>query len=93
MINLVVQTKKNNIMKTIKIKLIALLALITFVTVSCNNDDDSGQNPQTIVSIAQANPNLSSLVAALQKADLITTLKSSGTLQYLLPQMQLLVLF
>lgn len=65
-------------MKTIKTKLIAFLALITFVTVSCNNDDDSSQVPQTIVSIAQANPNLSSLTAALQKADLATTLKSSG---------------
>ncbi|MTH14245.1 fasciclin domain-containing protein [Flavobacterium sp. LC2016-01] len=72
-------------MKTIKIKLIALLALITFVTVSCNNDDDSSQNPQTIVSIAQANPNLSSLVTALQKADLATTLKSSGTFTVFAP--------
>lgn len=84
-INLAEQTKKNNIMKTIKIKLIAFLALITFVTVSCNNDDNSSQNPQTIVSIAQANPNLSSLVAALQKADLATTLKSSGTFTVFAP--------
>ena len=67
-------------MKTIKIKLIALLALIAFVSISCNNDDDdSSQQPQTIVSIAKANPNLSSLVAALEKADLATTLNSSGS--------------
>ncbi|WP_035649399.1 fasciclin domain-containing protein [Flavobacterium sp. ASV13] len=72
-------------MKTIKIKLIAFLALITFVTVSCNNDDDSSQTPQTIVSIAQANPNLSSLTAALQKADLATTLKSSGSFTVFAP--------
>ncbi|MHC0440745.1 fasciclin domain-containing protein [Flavobacterium sp. 3-210] len=72
-------------MKTIKFKLIALIALITFVTVSCNNDDDSSQNPQTIVSIAQANPNLSSLVTALRKADLATTLKSSGTFTVFAP--------
>ncbi len=83
--NLARQTKKNNIMKTIKIKLIAFLALITFVTVSCNNDDDSSQTPQTIVSIAQANPNLSSLTAALQKADLATTLKSSGSFTVFAP--------
>ncbi len=73
-------------MKTIKTKLIALLALISFVTVSCNNDDDnSGQTPQTIVSLAQANPNLSSLVAALEKADLATTLKSSGSFTVFAP--------
>ncbi|WP_426485853.1 fasciclin domain-containing protein [Flavobacterium sp. 2] len=72
-------------MKTIKIKLIAFLALITFVTISCNNDDDSSQTPQTIVSIAQANPNLSSLTAALQKADLVTTLKSSGSFTVFAP--------
>ncbi|WP_337964876.1 fasciclin domain-containing protein [uncultured Flavobacterium sp.] len=73
-------------MKTIKTKLIALLALISFVTVSCNNDDDnSGQTPQTIVSLAQANPNLSSLVAALEKADLVTTLKSSGSFTVFAP--------
>ncbi|MFB3387431.1 fasciclin domain-containing protein [Flavobacterium sp. LAR06] len=66
-------------MKTIKIKLIALLALIAFVSISCNNDDDdSSQQPQTIVSIAKANPNLTSLVAALEKADLATTLNTSG---------------
>ncbi|MBS7256087.1 fasciclin domain-containing protein [Flavobacterium branchiicola] len=67
-------------MKTIKIKLIALLALIAFVSISCSNDDDnSSPTPQTIVSIAKANPNLSSLVAALEKADLATTLNSSGS--------------
>ncbi len=68
-------------MKTIKIKLIALLALIAFTGISCNNDDDDddAQQSQTIVTIAKANPNLSSLVAALEKADLATTLNSSGS--------------
>ncbi|MCM0666323.1 fasciclin domain-containing protein [Flavobacterium tyrosinilyticum] len=67
-------------MKTLKIKLIAFLALIAFVSISCNNDDDdSQQTPQTIVSIAKANPDLSSLVAALEKADLAATLNSSGS--------------
>lgn len=67
-------------MKTFKIKLIAFLALIAFVSISCNNDDDdSQQTPQTIVSIAKANPDLSSLVAALEKADLAATLNSSGS--------------
>lgn len=67
-------------MKTFKIKLIAFLALIAFVSISCNNDDDdSQQTPQTILSIAKANPDLSSLVAALEKADLAATLNSSGS--------------
>ncbi|MDX6181783.1 fasciclin domain-containing protein [Flavobacterium sp. Fl-77] len=67
-------------MKTIKIKLFALLALCTFLTISCNNDDDNAsQEPQTIAAIAKSDPNLSSLVAALKKAELETTLNSSGT--------------
>jgi len=68
-------------MKTIQFKLIAFLALIALVSISCNNDDDdnSSEQPQTIVSIAKANPNLSSLVAALEKAGLTATLNSSGS--------------
>ncbi|MBF4486294.1 fasciclin domain-containing protein [Flavobacterium sp. CSZ] len=67
-------------MKTIKFKLIAFLALITLVSISCNNDDDNpSEQPQTIASIAKANPNLSSLVAALEKAGLTATLNSSGS--------------
>jgi uncharacterized surface protein with fasciclin (FAS1) repeats len=67
-------------MKTIKFKLIAFLALITLFSISCNNDDDNpSEQPQTIVSIAKANPNLSSLVAALEKAGLTATLNSSGS--------------
>jgi len=74
-------------MKTIKFKLIALLALIAFVSISCSNDDndDDPQQPQTIVAIAKTNPNLSSLVAALEKADLATTLNSSGTFTVFAP--------
>lgn len=76
-----VTNEKTYIMKTIKIKLIALLAVIAFVGISCSNNDndDSSQQSQTIVSLAKANPNLSSLVAALEKADLATTLNTSGT--------------
>lgn len=69
-------------MKTIKIRLFAMIALLAFVSVSCDNDDDdnnSSQKPQTILAIAKTNPNLSSLVAALEKADLATTLNSAGT--------------
>jgi uncharacterized surface protein with fasciclin (FAS1) repeats len=67
-------------MKTLKIKLIALLLSVAVFGISCNNDNnDSSQQPQTVLSIAKANPNLSSLVAALEKADLATTLNSSGS--------------
>ena len=68
-------------MKTIKIKLFALLALFAFLSISCNNDDDdnSSQEPKTIAAIAKSDPNLSSLAAALKKADLETTLNNSGT--------------
>lgn len=67
-------------MKTIKFKLIAFFALITLVSISCNNDDEnSSQQPQAIITIAKANPNLSSLVAALEKAGLTATLNSSGS--------------
>lgn len=67
-------------MKTIKIKLLVFLALIALVSISCNNDDDTpSQQPQTIASIAKANSNLSSLVAALEKAGLTATLNSSGS--------------
>ncbi|MCK8479606.1 fasciclin domain-containing protein [Psychroserpens algicola] len=56
----------------------------------CSDDDDSGtiiQNPLNIVEIASANPNLSSLVAALQAADgdLVTVLSGSGPFTVLAP--------
>ncbi|WP_338839611.1 fasciclin domain-containing protein [Flavobacterium ginsenosidimutans] len=66
-------------MKTFKIKLIAFLALIALVSISCSNDDDSSQQLQPIAAAAKTNPNLSSLVAALDKAGLTATLNSSGT--------------
>lgn len=74
-------------MKTIKLKFIALIALISIASVSCNNDDDDNpeQNSKTIVSIAKENPNLSSLVAALEKANLTATLNSSGNFTVFAP--------
>lgn len=74
-------------MKTIKMRFIALIALISIASVSCNNDDDDNpeQNSKTIVSIAKENPNLSSLVAALEKANLTATLNSSGNFTVFAP--------
>tara|TARA_R110002033_G_scaffold4219_8_gene21235 strand:- start:8154 stop:9134 length:981 start_codon:yes stop_codon:yes gene_type:complete len=58
-------------------KLLAVFLLaITFT--SCSDDDDNGTTtPTTVVDIALAN-NLTSLAAALQATDLVTTLQGDG---------------
>ena len=62
---------------------ISFLALITFLAIigtSCENDDnDDNAIDNSISGIASKTPNLSILVQALNKVDLATTLKSSGT--------------
>ncbi|MFD0861267.1 fasciclin domain-containing protein [Sungkyunkwania multivorans] len=69
------------ISKLIKVTLVALL----FVVSSCSNDDDGGSSIPNIVELAQSSPNLTSLVAALEKADLVTTLQSGGAYTVLAP--------
>jgi uncharacterized surface protein with fasciclin (FAS1) repeats len=69
-------------MKTnFKFLLVALVAFSAFSITSCGGDDDStpAPAPQTIAQIAQGNANLSILVEALTKADLVTTLNTAGT--------------
>lgn len=58
-----------------------LVLLLVSVLVSCSDDDDDNSMPtQNIVALAQANPNLSSLVTALTKyPDLINTLSGTST--------------
>ncbi|MFD2542490.1 fasciclin domain-containing protein [Lacinutrix gracilariae] len=76
-------------MKT-KFFFIALFSL-SLLTVSCSNDDDSSNNNTTpepnIVELAVANPDLSSLVAALTRADgnLTTVLSGNGPFTVLAP--------
>ncbi|MDO6596307.1 fasciclin domain-containing protein [Oceanihabitans sp. 2_MG-2023] len=75
-------------MKT-KIFIIALFSLSLFIT-SCSNDDDNNNNSTTtpnIVELALATPDLSSLVAALNRADgnLTTVLSGSGPFTVLAP--------
>ncbi|HEX8577781.1 MAG TPA: fasciclin domain-containing protein, partial [Flavobacterium sp.] len=56
-------------------KMLSMLAVLamTFSTVSCDEDDD--HNPtETIATIAGRTENLSTLVTALQRADLVNTL-------------------
>ncbi len=57
------------------------LVLLTFVAFSCSNDDDSSQQTtNTIADFVSANPNYSSLKAALDRAGLTSTL--DGTTDY-----------
>ena len=71
-------------MKTLKtIKKLSLLLLVALIPFSCSSDDGTtlvvvDPDPETITEIAVANSDLTSLVAALTRADLATTLDGSG---------------
>jgi len=68
-----------------KVTLIAL-AIVTLTISSCNDDDNSVQPTQNIVTLAQGNSNLSTLVAALVKfPDLVTTLSGTGNFTVFAP--------
>tara|TARA_R110000796_G_scaffold252631_1_gene389160 strand:- start:40083 stop:42092 length:2010 start_codon:yes stop_codon:yes gene_type:complete len=71
--------------KLLKLKNVFLSILLLSLVISCNNDDDdSAETEKNIVETAQATDVLSSLVAALTKADegttanLVSTLSSNG---------------
>ncbi len=68
-------------------KIIPIIFLTTFVLQSCDNNDEALPLPQTnnIVDIAQSSEDLTSLVAALQKANLISTLQGDGPFTVLAP--------
>ena len=63
----------------LKISFLALITFLAFVGTSCENDDDDNAIDNSISGIASKTPDLSILVQALNKVDLTTTLKSSGT--------------
>lgn len=72
-------------MKTLekKFRLLLVIGLIaTLGLTSCENDDEDNEMPQTneetIVDVASSDDNYSTLVAALQKADLASTLQGDG---------------
>lgn len=46
--------------------------------ISCSDDDPVIEKPKNIVDVAVADPNLNVLVAALQKADLVSALQADG---------------
>jgi len=58
--------------------IIAVLGIVsTFALTSCESDDEM-ESPKNIVEVAVANPDFSTLVAALQKAELVTALEADG---------------
>jgi len=73
----------------LKITAVLFISLTTFQ--SCNDDNDNAIHYETepttnsIVDVALGSENLSTLVAALQKADLVTTLASQGPFTVLAP--------
>ncbi|GAA4303160.1 fasciclin domain-containing protein [Aestuariibaculum suncheonense] len=70
-------------LKTLKV-LMLLLAVIVFSSCS-DDDDDKMQKPLNIVEIAQATPELSLLVEAVVKADLVDALSAAGDKTVLAP--------
>ena len=69
---------------------VLFLSVASFFTLtSCSDDDDQNQNTlSSIAVIAQSNPNLSSLSAALNRAGLSATLSSPGTYTVFAPTNQ-----
>lgn len=74
-------------MKTLKSIFLASLFLGLFVFAGCKKDDDPIDEPMgnTIVDIASADANFSTLVSALVKADLVSTLNGTGTFTVFAP--------
>ncbi len=70
-------------MKTLKI--LTLLLTVSFVTISCNEDDSSDDLPQTIAEIASADPNFSTLVSALERTGLASVVAGEGNFTVFAP--------
>lgn len=64
-------------MKSLRLLFTGLLFSCLFVFTSCN-DDEAEETPMDIVDTALAAENLSTLVAALEQADLVSTLQQDG---------------
>lgn len=75
--------KKNFLFRKL-IGVMTVMSLFLAVT-SCSDDDENSNQPQTIAQIAQGNSNLSTLVAALQRADLVNVLNGEGTFTVFAP--------
>ncbi len=67
-------------------KVIVLIAVLSITVTSCNDDENEITPTDNIVALAQGNPDLSTLVAALTKyPDLVSTLSGSGSFTVFAP--------
>lgn len=74
------------ITKNLKTIMFSGFMLASALFVSCSDDETTVVvQPQNIVELASATPDLSSLVAAVQKADLVDVLSADGTLTVFAP--------
>jgi transforming growth factor-beta-induced protein len=64
--------------KQSKFFLFALMCLVSFVTACDDDDDEMSNEPGNIVEIAVSDPQFSTLVAALTKANLVSVLEGNG---------------
>jgi transforming growth factor-beta-induced protein len=72
--------------KSMRVMALIMIACFSLISESCNKDSSTPMPTQSIVAIAQANNNLSTLVAALTKfPDLVSTLSGSGTFTVFAP--------
>lgn len=71
-------------MKKIKSTIWAVLVVALALT-GCKKEETTTPTTPNIVQLAQSNPNLSSLVAAVQKAGLVDALSASGTFTVFAP--------
>ncbi|MBX2893546.1 MAG: fasciclin domain-containing protein [Saprospiraceae bacterium] len=74
-------------MKNLILGLFIALSAATVFT-ACKDDDDDTQVQQNIVQLAQGNTNLSTLVAAVQRAGLVDALSAPGPLTVFAPTNQ-----
>lgn len=73
-------------MRTIKnLSQILILFSFVFIAISCSDDDDTVAEQKTIAELASETDDLSSLVAALDRADLVTTVDGEGSFTVFAP--------
>jgi transforming growth factor-beta-induced protein len=77
---------KNQFLTGFSTMVLTLVTVLSFTLSSCKDDDNDAAPSQSIVALAQANSNLSTLATALAKyPDLVTTLSGSGNFTVFAP--------
>ena len=78
----------------ILLKIIPILLVTFLLFQSCNNnDDDNVEEPSTIINLAVDSADLTSLVAALERTNLVSTLQGEGPFTVLAPSNDAFVTF